>query len=272
MKFHLHLVSDSTGETVTAVARACVVQFEDTEAIEHPWWLVRSEGQVNRVIEGIAVNPGIVLCTLVDNGVRSLLEEACRQLGVPCIAALDPVLGALAGYTGAEIRALPGHQHSLTAEYFRRIDAIHYTLAHDDGQIVTDLNDADIVICGVSRTSKTPTSMYLANRGLKVANIPFIPGMAPPESLVNARQPLIVGLTRDPRDLVDIRRTRLGLLEESGNTDYAEFEYVRDEVAEARRVFTRYGWPVIDMTRRSIEEAAAAILQHHTRHREAVRA
>lgn len=266
MKFHLHLVSDSTGETVVAVARACVAQFDEVDAIEHPWLLVRTEGQIGRVIEGVAANPGIVLYTLVNNGVRSLLEEACRRLGIPCIPVLDPVMGALAGFLGAEVRALPGQQHALNAEYFRRIDAIHFTLAHDDGQIVDDLNEADVVIVGVSRTSKTPTCMYLANRGIKVANVPFIPGVPPPDSLTEAKRPLIVGLTRDPRDLVDIRRIRLNLLEDSASTDYADFGTVREEVQEARRIFTRYDWPVVDMTRRSIEEAAAAIIQLLARH------
>ncbi len=266
MKFHLHLVSDFTGETVTAVARACLSQFEDAQVIEHPWWLVRAENQVSKVIEGIARFPGIVLCTLVDNGVRSLLEEACRRLGTPCIAVLDPVMGALAAFTGAEIRALPGQQHALSAEYFRRIDAIHFTLAHDDGRVVHDLNDADIIVVGVSRTSKTPTCMYLAYRGLKVANVPFVPGIELPAVLFEASYPLIVGLTRDPCYLVDIRCNRVQ--SDIGGGSYTSYEEVKSEVQEAQRLFTRQRWPVIDMTARSIEEAAATILHHHARYQE----
>lgn len=266
MRFHLHLVSDSTGETVTAVARACLVQLEDTQVIEHPWWLIRTESQVNKVIEGVARFSGVVLCTLVDNSVRSPLEEACHCLSTPCISVLDPVLGALVAFTGAEIRALPGQQHALSAEYFRRIDAIHFALAHDDGNMTHDLGEADIIVVGVSRTSKTPTCMYLAYRGLKVANVPFVPGMELPTVLIGMGCPLVVGLTRDPRYLVDIRRNRVQ--SEVGGGTYTDYEAVKNEVREARRLFTRHGWPVIDMTARSVEEAAAAILQYHIRHQE----
>ncbi|MFN3076777.1 MAG: pyruvate, phosphate dikinase/phosphoenolpyruvate synthase regulator [Alphaproteobacteria bacterium] len=258
--FHMHLVSDSTGETVVAIARACISQFDDVHAIEHPWLLVRTEHQVERVIEGVVINRGIVLYTLVDNAVRSKLEDGCRRLGIPCIPVLDPVMGAMAGFLGAEIRALPGRQHALDAEYFRRMDAINFTLAHDDGQIVDDLNDADVVIVGVSRTSKTPTCMYLANRGIKAVNIPFVAGMAPPDGLLTATRPLIVALTRDPDNLTDIRRIRVEVMHDSPSTAYADFENVREELKEARRLFSRHRWPVLDMTHRSIEEAAAVIM------------
>ncbi|MBY0431918.1 MAG: kinase/pyrophosphorylase, partial [Rhodospirillales bacterium] len=165
--FHLHLVSDATGETLSSVARACLVQFETVRSVQHLWWLVRTQGQVDRVIAGIEANPGIVLFTLVDTGVRALLEEACRQMNIPAIPVLDPVMGALANYLEVEFQAQPGRQHMLDAEYFKRIDAMHFTLAHDDGQCVHDLDDADVIVVGVSRTSKTPTCMYLANRGVK---------------------------------------------------------------------------------------------------------
>ena len=266
MKFCLHLVSDSTGETVTMVARACLVQFEGTEAVEHPWWLIRTEEQVNKVIKGIIQFPGIVLCTLVDNGVRSLLEEACRRLNTPCISVLDPVMGALVAFTGAEIHALPGQQHALSAAYFRRIEAIHFALAHDDGKMIHDLGDADIIIVGVSRTSKTPMCMYLAYRGLKVANVPFILGMKLPETLLKADRSLIVGLTRDPHYLVDIRRNRVQ--SETGGGTYTDYAVIKEEIQEARRLFTSHNWPVIDMTARSVEEAAATIVQSYVRHRE----
>lgn len=264
-RFHLHLVSDATGETVSSVARACLVQFEDVEPVEHLWWLVRTQGQVERVIAGIEANPGIVLFTLVDAGVRSILEEACRHLRVPCIPCLDPVIGALSGYLDAEFKAQPGKQHVLDAEYFHRIDAMHFTLAHDDGQMVHDLDNADVILVGVSRTSKTPTSMYLANRGLKVANYPLVPGVTPPTELTEAKGPLIVGLTKDPRSLSDIRKNRLKFLNRDEEDAYADVEKVREEVASARRLFARYNWPVIDVTRRSIEEASAAILQLYNR-------
>jgi regulator of PEP synthase PpsR (kinase-PPPase family) len=268
-RFHLHLVSDATGETVSSVARACLVQFEGVEPVQHLWWLVRSQGQLDRVVAGIEANPGVVLATLIDASVRGLLEEACRRMHVPCIPVLDPVMAALAGYLDVEFGTQPGRQHVLDAEYFRRIDAMHFTLAHDDGQLLDNLDDADVVLVGVSRTSKTPTCMYLANRGIKAANIPLVPGIAPPPELLSAQRPLIVGLTKDPKSLTDIRRSRLKFLNEEKMTDYADFDRVRDEVMKARQLFTRQNWPVIDVTRKSIEEAAATILQLYARYREA---
>lgn len=265
--FHLHLVSDSTGETVSSVARACLVQFENVQPIQHLWWLVRTEGQVERVISGIEANPGLVLYTLVDSGVRAILEEACRQLRVPCIPVLDPVMVALSGFLEAEIQHQPGRQHVLDQEYFDRIDAMHFTLAHDDGQLVEDLDEADVILVGVSRTSKTPTCMYLANRGIKAANVPLVPDLPLPAELLEARRPLIVGLTKDPKDLSDIRRNRLRFLNQDEGTDYADLDKVREEVTSARRLFARQGWPVIDVTRRSIEEASASIMQLYASHR-----
>ena len=268
-RFHLHLVSDATGETLSSVARACLVQFDKVEPVQHLWWLVRSQGQVARVVAGIEAEPGVVLATLMDGAVRSLLEEACRQLRVPYIPVLDPVMAALSSYLNVEFGAQPGRQHVLDADYFARIDAMHYTLAHDDGQLLTGLDDADVVLVGVSRTSKTPTCMYLANRGVKAANVPWIPGMAPPPELLSLKRPMIIGLTKEPKSLADIRRSRLKFLQQTDETDYADEERVKAEVAEARRFFARQGWPVIDVTRRSIEEASATILQLLTERREA---
>lgn len=261
--FHLHLVSDATGETVTSVARACLVQFEDSHPIQHNWWLVRTQGQVERVIAGIEEHPGLVLFTLVDGAVRALLEEACRQRKIPSISVLDPVMAGLSAFLGVEVKALPGRQYQLDAEYFRRIDAMQFTLSHDDGQLMEGVEEADIVLVGVSRTSKTPTCMYLANRGLKCANYPLVPGVPLPPELERARRPLVVGLTKDPKSLSDIRRARLRLLNQEEEADYAQFEKVKDEVQAARRLFSRLNWPVVDVTRRSIEEASAAIVQLH---------
>ncbi len=268
-RFHLHLVSDATGETLSSVARACLVQFEQVEPIEHMWWLVRSQGQVARVVAGIEAEPGVVLATLMDGAVRALLEESCRQMRVPFIPVLDPVMAALSGYLNVEFGAQPGRQHVLDAEYFARIDAMHYTLAHDDGQLLHGLDDADVVLVGVSRTSKTPTCMYLANRGVKAANVPLIPGMALQPEVLALKRPLIVGLTKEPKSLADIRKSRLKFLQQNDETDYADEEQVKTEVAEARRLFARQGWPVIDVTRKSIEEASATILQLLTQRREA---
>ena len=266
-KVHIHLISDSSGETVSAVARACLVQFEGVTAVHHDWWLVRTQGQVERVIQGITENPGIVLYTVVDHFARDSLEEACHQLGIPCMSTLDPFLGPMAKYLQMEVKARPGRQYQLDAEYFARIEAMQYTLSHDDGQSLHDLSKADIVLVGVSRTSKTPTSMYLANRGFKCANYPLVVGIPVPNEIIVVKGPLVVGLTGEPKRLAEIRRTRLRMIQGEVETDYVALDKIEEEVRLARRLYSRNGWPVVDVTRKSIEEAAAAIMQiyHQTR-------
>nr|WP_246423811.1 pyruvate, water dikinase regulatory protein [Roseospira goensis] len=267
---HLHLVSDATGETVSSAVRACLVQFDSIPRVhQHLWWLVRTPGQIRRLLEGIENNPGVVLFTLVDPEVRAVLEDACRELGVPCVSVLDPVMDTLKHYFQAEFRTDPGRQHTLDDAYFRRIDAIHYTLAHDDGQLLDGLQDADVIVLGVSRTSKTPTCMYLANKGYKAVNIPLVPGIPVPDPVLELTggQPLVIGLTREPKSLSDLRRNRLRVMHEPVDSDYANEELVRGEVARARRLFARRGWPVIDVTRKSIEEVAAAIIQRIQRNK-----
>jgi len=266
-RFHLHLVSDSTGDTVHSVARACLVQFDEAQAIEHVWSMVRTQGQLDRVIAGVEANPGIVLYTLVNDALRHTLQESCRRLGVTTIPILDPVLGAMAAFLGSKSRGLPGKQHLLDNEYFARIDAMTFAINHDDGQSSWGIDDADVCLVGVSRTSKTPTSLYLANRGIKAANVPFVPGVTLPPELLAAKKPLIVGLTNDPERLIHLRRNRLSMLDHNGETDYTDLEAVRAEVREARRVFSEHHWPVIDVTRRSIEETAAAICKLIARRR-----
>jgi len=266
-KFHLHLVSDATGETINSLARACLVQFEGVDAVEHAWTLVRTRGQLDKVLAGIAAHPGVVLFTMVNEGMRLALQDGCRHLQVPCIPVLDPVIGALASFLGVEARGQPGRQHALDAEYFGRIDAMSYALAHDDGQSTYDLDGADVVLVGVSRTSKTPTCIYLANRGIKAANVPTVPGCPLPPELLRVKRPLIIGLTKDPTQLVQVRRNRLRVLAQDEETDYVDIESVRREVSEARRLFGTHGWPVIDVSRRSIEETAATIIQMLSRHR-----
>jgi [pyruvate, water dikinase]-phosphate phosphotransferase / [pyruvate, water dikinase] kinase len=258
-RFHLHLVSDSTGDTVHSVARACLVQFDEAQVIEHVWSMVRTRSQIERVIAGIEANRGLVLFTMVNDALRQVLQEGCRRLQVPAIPVLDPVIGALASYLGRESRGLPGKQHLLDSEYFARIDAMTFAINHDDGQSSWGINDADVCLVGVSRTSKTPTCLYLANRGIKAANVPFVPGVVLPAELMDAEKPLIVGLTNDPERLIHLRRNRLSMLDHNEATDYTDIEAVRAEVREARRIFAERHWPVIDVTRRSIEETAASI-------------
>ena len=261
--FHLHLVSDATGETVITVSRAAMAQFEDVEAEEHLWSLVRTQNQLKRVLSNVAAHPGVVMFTLVDDDLRIALQEGCRALNVPCIPLLDTVIASLSGYLGVESRNLPGGQHVMDAQYLSRIEAMNFSLTHDDGQAAGSLAQADIILVGVSRTSKTPTCFYLANRGLKAANVPFVPGCQLPPELETLHRPLIVGLTRGANQLVDIRRNRMRMIGQDEETTYIDPSAVNDEVREARRLFAKAGWPVIDVTRRSIEETAAAILQLH---------
>ena len=260
-RIHLHLVSDSTGETLEMVAKAVLAQFEDIEVNRHFWPMVRSRQHLDRIVPEISANPGLVLFTLVNEETRARLEEHCRQLALPAVPALDAVTEALEAQLGQEAHGRPGRQHLMDEAYFRRVDAIHYTIAHDDGVGHDNWEEADIVLAGVSRTSKTPTSIYLANRGYKTANIPIVIESPPPEALFGLRNPLVVGLTTAPDRLVQIRRNRLLSLHEDTETSYADDERVREEVKYARRMFADNGWPVIDVTRRSIEETAAAAIR-----------
>lgn len=269
--YHLHLVSDSTGETVNSVARACLVQFRGVEPIEHVWSLVRTKGQMDKVLKGVENFPGPVLFTVVNDELRQRLMDGCRQLSVPCVAVLDPVIRALASHFELEISGQPGLQHVLDAEYFDRIEAMGFTLAHDDGQLPDNIDSADVILVGVSRTSKTPTSIYLANRGIKTANVPIVPGCPIPTELLAASRPLVVGLTKDPERLVQVRRNRLRMIGEGvKDGDYVDLERVREEIAIARKLCQRHGWPIIDVTRRSIEETAATVMNYLARHREMV--
>lgn len=269
MKFHLHLVSDATGETIHSVARACMSQFEGVEPVEHNWALIRTHSQIQKVVTAVENNPGVVMFTLVNEELREALLEGCRQLQIPCIAVLDPVIASLGNFLGVKAKGMPGRQHIMDAEYFGRIDAMTFALHHDDGQAVQNLSEADIILAGVSRTSKTPTCIYLANRGIKAANIPIVPGVPVPAELTGLRnrpgEPFVVGLTKDPARLVQVRRNRLQMLSQDANTDYVDLESVREEVTAARRLCTKHNWPVLDVTRRSIEESAAAILQLYER-------
>jgi regulator of PEP synthase PpsR (kinase-PPPase family) len=260
-RLHLHLLSDSTGETLEMIAKAALAQFDDAEVIRHFWPMVRSQQHLDRIVAELATNPGLVLHTLVNADIRVRLEERCRVLGLPHVPVLDAVTVALEDRLGQEAHGRPGRQHAMDAAYFARVDAIQFTIAHDDGIGWENWEEADIVLAGVSRTSKTPTSIYLANRGYKVANIPLVVESPPPASLFTLRRPLVVGLTTAPKRLIEIRRNRLLSLNETTETAYVDEERVEKEVAFARRLFADNGWPVIDVTRRSIEETAAGIMR-----------
>lgn len=258
--FHVHLVSDSTGETLNAMTKAVCARFDAVLPIEHSYPLVRSPRQLERVLKEIEAAPGVVIHTIVDGLLRGALEDGCRDLDAPCIAALDPMVAALGRYLGASLSTRVGAQHALDTEYFKRIEALNYAIGHDDGQGGQHLESADVVLVGVSRTSKTPTCIYLAHRGVRAANVPLVPGAELPPQLFEARTPLIVGLLVSPDRLVQIRKSRLLSLNEVRESTYVDHEAVREETVRARRLFEKRGWPVIDVTRRSVEETAAAVI------------
>ncbi|GJL94302.1 MAG: putative pyruvate, phosphate dikinase regulatory protein [Hyphococcus sp.] len=259
--FHVHLVSDSTGETINAMLKATASQFAAAKPLEHIYALVRSRAQMEKTLAEIEASPGIVLYTVLNPDLRRLLEIRCNELQTPAVSVLDPLLNAFTDYLGLQQTHRPGAQHKLDEDYFNRIAALDYTLSHDDGQMTWDLEPADVVLVGVSRTSKTPTCMYLANRGVKAANVPLVPTSDLPPEVFKLRKPLIVGLVASPERLAQIRKSRLGELNASGAAeDYSDLEVIRAEVIRAKRLYTKHRWPMIDVTRKSVEETAAAIL------------
>jgi regulator of PEP synthase PpsR (kinase-PPPase family) len=259
--FHLHLVSDATGETLLTVGRAAAAQYTTVSPIEHVYSMVRSLKRLEQVIAEIEAHPGIVLYTMVDREIAQRLETRCRELGLPILSVLGPVLALFQSYLGTETTPRVGAQHLLNAEYFHRIDALNFTMMHDDGQHFENLEDADVVLVGVSRTSKTPTSIYLANRGIKAANVPLVPGVAPPHQLETLSRPLVVGLFASAERIVQIRQNRLlGLKTVPQDSAYVDRQAVSEEIAFSKQLCAKHGWPSIDVTRRSIEETAAAVL------------
>jgi regulator of PEP synthase PpsR (kinase-PPPase family) len=258
--FHVHLVSDSTGETLNAMARAVCARFDDVLPIEHIYALVRSQRQLDRALSDIESAPGLVIHTIVDAELRAALEEGCRRLEMACIPALDPLVSAVSRYLGVNTTTRVGAQHALDHDYFNRMDALNYAIGHDDGQGGQDLEQADVVLVGVSRTSKTPTCIYLAHRGVRAANVPLVPSRPIPDKLLQLKNTLVVGLTISPDRLIQIRRNRLLSLKENRTSAYIDVDNVREEIVQARRLYERQGWPVIDVTRRSVEETAAAVM------------
>ena len=245
--FNVHLVSDSTGETLAGVMRATCAQFDNILPVEHSYFLVRSARQLERVIREIEEAPGVVMFTLSNLEHRAMLEDACTRLNMPCVAVLDPVLDVTSRYLGQELNHRVGAARKLNAEYFKRIDALDFAMYHDDGQ--------------------QATSVYLAHRGVKAANVPMVPGVPLPPELFAEKRPLVVGLLISADRLIHIRRNRLAAMKETRAGDYTDEDAVRREVMEAQKLFEREGWPTIDVTRRSIEETAAAVLNLLAEHK-----
>lgn len=259
--FHLHLVSDATGETLNTVAKAATVQYADFQAIEHVHSLVRSSKQMQRVLNDIEKNPGIVLFTMINKDLKQMLEQHCKLLSVPSVSVLDPIVATLSAYLNVESTARIGGQHVLDDNYFRRIDALNFTMMHDDGQLSEELDDAEVILVGISRTSKTPTSIYLANRGIKTANVPIVLDLPLPEKLFSVTKPLIVGLIATPERVMQIRRNRLLSLNQTDETTYIDKRTIARELTMAKKLCAEHNWPIIDVTRRSIEETAAAVMK-----------
>lgn len=267
--FNIYLVSDATGTTLQGLARAALSQFEGINPVERFWPMIRSEMQLDRALQDIRKKPGPVLFTFVDKKLRKKLQNACAELDVPCMPILDPILRTMSSYLGLPSKGVPGLQHSLDEAYFKRIDAVDFALNYDDGRTLDGLEEADVILVGVSRTSKTPTCIFLARRGIKPANIPLVPNVPFPEKIAKLKQPLIVGLTESPKRLENLRRSRLHADDEHkhyNKNDYLDLERIEEEIRNARRLFTKYKWPVIDVTRKSVEETTAeiyALLQRH---------
>lgn len=258
--FHLHLISDATGETLTTMAKAAAVQYPQVRPIEHVHPLVRTAKQLDRVLGQVEANPGIVLYTVVKRELIDEIERRCRDLKVPALHVLQPIMTIFESYLGAPQTPVVAGQHIVDADYFRRIDALNFTMAHDDGQLPQDLNTADIIILGISRTSKTPTSVYLAQRGYKTANLPLVPSIELPLALTEPHSAFVVGLVASPERIAEIRRNRVQLLGDRNLDEYTDRTQIANEIAYSRRLCAKHGWPVIDVTRKSVEETAATII------------
>lgn len=267
-ELHVHLVSDSTAGTVSAIARAVIAEFDGVNCREHIWALVRSERQLEKLEEALKSSPGPVFYTMVDEELSEKLTKICAHLNLPCINPLERSSGMISAYLQQEASARPGSRHRMNENYFSRIEAIDYTLSHDDGKRHWELAGADIILVGPSRTSKSPTCVYLGNSGLRAANVPYVHGVALPEELFQVKKPLIVGLIIHPKRLIEIRKSRLQTIGHDKLEHYADDDKVEEEIKTARQLYRQYNWPVIDVSQRSVEETAAAILNIYHRRQE----
>ena len=260
-KLVIHLISDSTGETLKSVGAAAAAQFENLEYEENVYPLIRSKKNLERVFEKIKENPGIVLCTLVDDEISKILENFCDDNKITYMPFMNNIVSLIEDETGIKATKTPGGQHKLNDEYFKRIEALNFTLEHDDGQNIDTITNAEIILVGVSRTSKTPTCIYLANQGIKAANIPLVPNQELPKLKENKKNLSVIALITTPQNLVEVRKKRaieLGL--DPKKDEYTNINGVTKEINEAKKIFNKMGWPTIDTTRRSVEETAAAIM------------
>jgi [pyruvate, water dikinase]-phosphate phosphotransferase / [pyruvate, water dikinase] kinase len=258
--FHVHLLSDATGETLNSIAKAALAQFEGVHVEEHSYVLVRSRKQLDRAVEQIVQHKGLVFFTLVNQELRKELITRCAAANLPCLDVMEGPISMMRQFLGAAETHRPGAQHEVDQRYLQRIEALNFTIQHDDGQALDTIGGAQVILVGASRTSKTPTCVYLAIRGVRAANVPLVPGIALAPALLSEKGPLIVGLWASPDRLVQVRRNRLNTMGEVRDTDYVDVESVRNEVSATRKLFEQHDWPVIDVSRRSVEETAAAVI------------
>jgi regulator of PEP synthase PpsR (kinase-PPPase family) len=258
---HIYLVSHASGELIEMLARNSLAQLEDVTVERRLWKFVRSVSQVPEIIATISQNRGFVIHSVSATDVREALEAGCHTLRVPCHFSLEALTNKLANHFDAPIRRKTSARDAIDEDYYARVEAMKFALAHDDGVAADDLQDADVILVGVSRATKTPTCMYLASVGIKAANVPYVPGVPLPDGLLSSNGPLIVGLVVNAHRLTMIRSARLRALNVEDVTDYADEDALRRELVEARRFFVRRGWPTIDVSQKSIEQTASLIIK-----------
>ena len=262
-KYNVYLISDSTGETLDRIFLSLQSQFKNFKYEKKEFFFVRTEQQVDKIIKELSTgeNP-IILYTIVETKLAKYLAKKSEQVNIPCFGVLGNLILAFSKLLNQKAIHKPSAQHVLDDDYYKRIEAIQFTMSHDDGKKVDDINDADVVLLGVSRTSKTPTSIYLANRGYKTTNIPLVPNQDIPVDLTNKNfKSCVIGLFADPGRLSDIRRNRVALMQESRSTNYTDINSIKKEVEDSKNLFKKYSWPTIDVTRKSVEETAASIIK-----------
>ena len=261
--FQIYLISDSTGETIDRIFLALKAQFTNIEYKVHSYSFTRTENQILKILDDAKkYNNSVILYTIVDNNLAKYLASKCDEKNIPCFGVLGNLILSFSKLLNQKASHRPSGQHVLNDEYYKRIEAIQFTMNHDDGNLTNEIEKSDIILLGVSRTSKTPTSIYLANKGFKTSNIPLVNEKSIPEKLKKTPNiKCIVGLTAEPERLVDIRKNRLISLRETENTKYIDINNIKNEVEEAKKTFKKYKWPMIDVTRKSVEETAASIIK-----------
>ena len=263
--YDIYLISDSTGETLERIFLAIKAQFKNFDYKTHFYSFTRTENQISKILEASEKNSNsIVLYTIVENKLAKHLSDECNKKNIPCFGILGDLIISFSKLLDQKALNVPSRQHIMDDEYYKKIEAIQFTMNHDDGNSVEDIEKSDIILLGVSRTSKTPTSIYLANKGMKISNIPLVNEKSVPEILKkNPQKKCIVGLTAEPERLVDLRKNRMQSIRDNESTEYTNLDIVQREMEDARKLFQKYKWPSIDVTRKSVEETAASILKIH---------